>query len=167
MTEKAVAPLHEEHRALMAHVEALSAAADAVAALDADAVRTTVAQQVGFLRGHLLPHAEAEDRALYPLVEEVMEAPGATATMRRDHVEVRRLVDELTALGEQLERRTPTAADRRLLQRLLDGLHAVLRLHFAKEEEIYLPALAAGLSPARTAHVIEQMHRSASAQVAR
>ena len=48
-----------------------------------------------FSAHHLIPHAQAEDQALYPVVARVMGVPEATATMRRDHVEVGRLTEEL------------------------------------------------------------------------
>lgn len=155
-------PLRQEHRTLLPHIEALSAAADAVGELAPDDLRAVVDEQVRFLREHLVPHARAEDDVLYPEVEDVMRAPGATATMRRDHVEVVRLTDELADLRSSLEGRDPTAQERRSAQRLLDGLHAVVRLHFAKEEEVYLPVLEDELSPGRADWLFERMEKAAA-----
>jgi iron-sulfur cluster repair protein YtfE (RIC family) len=100
-----------------------------------------------FLRHHLIPHAEAEDRALYPVVGTVMGAPDATATMSRDHVEVGRLTDELASLRSELSGPTLGEAQAKALRRVLYGLYALVKLHFAKEEEVYLPLLDARLSP--------------------
>jgi len=47
-----------------------------------------------------LPHARAEDEVLYPVVEEILGATGATATMSRDHVEIaRRRPESATTLS--------------------------------------------------------------------
>jgi hypothetical protein len=63
---------------------------------------------------------------------------------------------------------TPCAASRdpdlqRELQRTLYGLYAIIRLHFAKEEEVYLPLLDAGLTPAEADDMFRAMHESVSA----
>ena len=39
-------------------------------------VREKLAHALGFLRHHLVPHALAEEDALYPAVEGAMQAPG-------------------------------------------------------------------------------------------
>jgi hypothetical protein len=61
-----------------------------------DAVRGTrqkgnamrVDDSYAFLHDELIPHARAEEAALYPVVQRVIGAPETTATMARDHVEV-------------------------------------------------------------------------------
>ena len=88
----------------------------------------------------LVPHARAEEETLYPTVELVMGSPGATAGMRRDHVEIARMADALRFLQLRLQH-NPTRETIEALRRLLYGLYAVVMLHFAKEEELYLPLL--------------------------
>jgi iron-sulfur cluster repair protein YtfE (RIC family) len=44
---------------------------------------------------------------------------------------------------------------------VLYGLSAVIRVHFAKEEEIYLPILDAGLTPEEAHRMFEAMERAA------
>lgn len=58
--------------------------------------------------------------------------------MNREHVEIRRLAGMLSRLVEELPEAGPSEADLRDLRRVLYGLHAVLRLHFAQEDESYL-----------------------------
>lgn len=51
--------------------------------------------------------------------------------------------------------------DQRLdVQRILYGLYAIIRLHFAKEEELYLPLLDAGLGVAEAAEMFRAMRES-------
>jgi iron-sulfur cluster repair protein YtfE (RIC family) len=155
------AALHDEHLGLLPHVEQLRTAAEAVDDLPPLRLAALLDEALRFLRDDLVPHATAEDDELYPVVEEVMEAPGATATMRRDHVEIARLVDELGALTARLHA-TPSVTDPHGLRRVLYGLYAVIRLHLAKEEELYLPLLDAGLSAQRAERVLGLMGRAAA-----
>jgi len=87
-------PLRSEHADLLPRLEALRKAAFAVEGPD-DELPGAVDDAIAFLRESLIPHAEAEDAVLFPNVEQVMNAPGATATMTRDHVEVVRLTADL------------------------------------------------------------------------
>ena len=140
-------PLRDEHRELLPQIERLRAAADAVGEAPPGVLREQVDEAYEFLVHHLIPHAEAEDRALYPVVGRVMGAPQATATMSRDHVEVGRLTAGLAMLRTRLRIGDLPEADRKALRRVLYGLYALVQLHFAKEEEIYLPLLDARLTP--------------------
>jgi len=151
-------PLRVEHRTVLPRVESLRAAAEAV---DGNGTEAAVDDALAFLRDHLIPHARAEDSALYPKVEQVMHAPGATLTMRRDHTEVVALTGELARLRGSLSS-PPSVDQRRALQRVLYGLYAVVRLHFAKEEEVDLPVLDAGLAPDEAAQMFEAMHAAAA-----
>ncbi|HEX9068964.1 MAG TPA: hemerythrin domain-containing protein [Ktedonobacterales bacterium] len=110
---------------------------------------------------HLLPHAQAEERALYPVVAKVIGAPEATATMRRDHVEIARLVEELGAQRERLTGPAISAGEVQTLRRILYGLYSMVKLHFTKEEEVYLPLLDARLTASEATAMFEAMERAA------
>lgn len=140
-------PLRDEHQELRPHIEQLRQAADRVGAAPVDEVRRAVDEAHAFLLHHLIPHAQAEDQALYPVVARLMGAPEATATMRRDHVEVGRLCQELGNLRSRLAYSDIDDDLARELRRVLYGLHALVNVHFAKEEEIYLPLLDTRLTP--------------------
>ncbi len=144
-------PLREEHQELLPHIEALRTAAQ----------RHEIEEAYTFLTGHLLPHAHAEDQALYPVVERLMGAPGATATMRRDHVEVSRLTAQLGALRQEATAGALSEAQAEEARRLLYGLYALVQVHFAKEEEIYLPLLDAHLSDAEARQMFAAMEAAA------
>lgn len=93
------------------------------------------------LVAHLLPHEKAEADEVYPLVARRLGGDGGTGTMGRTHIEIERLVDALGRLLDGLPLAGPTTGDRRELRRLLYGLHAILRLHFAQEEESFFSVL--------------------------
>jgi iron-sulfur cluster repair protein YtfE (RIC family) len=148
--------LRDEHKTLVPHIENIRAVADLVGDTSPPAVQQGVDDVYQFLTRRLIPHAEAEDRALYPTVQKVMGAPLATATMSRDHVEVGRLTKELRTIWSGLG--TPIdSSQEKDLRRLLYGLYALIKVHFAKEEEIYLPLLAEGLTEAQVHHVFRAM----------
>jgi hypothetical protein len=84
-------PLRDEHKALLPHIELLRTAADTIGVVPVTSLRQSVDEAYAFLTHHLLPHAQAEERALYPVVGRLMGTPEATTTMSRDHVEISRL----------------------------------------------------------------------------
>jgi iron-sulfur cluster repair protein YtfE (RIC family) len=153
-------PLHDEHQQLLPRVETLREAAEAADGGADTVLGAALDDALEFLWNHLVPHARAEDAVLYPAVERVMHAPGATATMTRDHAEVVALTEELQRLRNDLAGGF-TPARRRDARRLLYGLYAMIRLHFAKEEEIYLPLLDAGLTAAQAEEMFTAMHAAA------
>lgn len=150
-------PLRAEHRALFPHVLALDEAAADLAGWDRDAALGALDDIVGFLQGHLVVHARAEEAVLYPAVEEAMAAPGATATMRADHAELVARIERLAATVAEVHRRWPDAGLARDLEHQLVGLSAILQLHFRKEEEVLLPVLDAGLSADEAATLFTRM----------
>ena len=91
-----------------------------------------------FLAGELQPHEDAEERELYPVLDRVLGGDDPTGTMIRAHVEIRHLIRRLGRLVDEIGPEGPDAEDGRELRRVLYGLHAVLVLHFAQEDEGYL-----------------------------
>lgn len=133
----------EEHARLRPALDLLREAADALDRPSSVALaRLRRAHDV--LITEILPHEQAEERRLYPALSSLLGAPEATLTMSRAHAEISRLV---TRLGRHLE----LASSRGLLPEQLDdlraclyGLHAVLTLHFAQEEEAYFSLVTRG-----------------------
>jgi hemerythrin-like domain-containing protein len=154
-------PLHEEHVELMPHIEMLRSVADAIGTMPMDTLRQRVYDVYMFLEHHLLPHAHAEEWALYPTVGKLMGAPAATATMSRDHVEIGQLTEELASLKMQISEKNASESQEKDLRRVLYGLYAVIKLHFAKEEEVYLPLLDARLTQDEARDMFEAMETAA------
>lgn len=153
-----MAPLRAEHRELLPHVEELRVAAEAVGTAPPERVVALVGHCVSFLADHLIPHAQAEEAALYPVVERVMGAPRATATMSRDHQEVGRLAAELQELLARLAAGTADGRVAADLRRVLYGLYTLVKVHFAKEEEVYVPLLEERLDPDEAEAMFTAMH---------
>ncbi|HSK87736.1 MAG TPA: hemerythrin domain-containing protein, partial [Anaerolineales bacterium] len=129
-------PLRDEHKELIPHIERILEVANSLPEASLEQIREGVKDVYEFLAFHLIPHAQAEEAALYPVVQKVIGSPDATRTMSRDHVEVGRYVEELAELQQDLSPRNFKA-----LGRVLYGVYALVKVHFAKEEEVYLPIL--------------------------
>ena len=117
---------------MLAHVDQIRVAAGEVSDLAVEEREVVVGRVLDFLRDMLLPHAEWEEQVLYTAVGELLGDPQATATMSRDHVAIGRMIEALADTDSN---------DIGRLQELLYGLHALITVHFEKEEEIYLPLL--------------------------
>ncbi len=160
---KLTQPLRDEHAQLLPHLEHVLGLADEIVEGFNPALVNKIGKVHAFLADHLLGHAQAEERALYPVVARVMGAPDATATMSWDHVEIGRLIDELHALRAALAGDTIAAAQARALRRVLYGLYGIVKLHFLKEEEVYLPLLDQRLTPNEAQALIADLEKASHA----
>ena len=123
-------PLLQEHAQLLHHVEHIRVAALELPALSPEERRELLDRILDFLQHELAAHAESEERGLYPHVALLLGDPRSTATMAYDHVAIRTLTARLAEASIH---------DVPVLQELLYGLHALITVHFHKEEELYLP----------------------------
>jgi iron-sulfur cluster repair protein YtfE (RIC family) len=130
MDARPTEPFRREHAALLAHIEHIRLAAREMPRLSPEERRAVVARVLDFLDGTLLPHARAEEEVLYPEWARLVGSPEAAAPMVHDH---RAIVARAERLGS-----TP-ADDADGLQELLYGLHALICVHFDKEEQLQLP----------------------------
>jgi soluble P-type ATPase/iron-sulfur cluster repair protein YtfE (RIC family) len=138
---------HTEHGLLLPDVDRLRAVADHLDELPPPAAKRELVELRRFLVERLVPHEQTEDATVYPLVARAIGGEDPTAAMSRAHLEITHLVRLFGRLVDELppgELEPLTADDLRDLRRILYGLHAILRLHFAQEEEQYLPLLEDG-----------------------
>lgn len=126
-----------EHREFAPEVLRIRTVADRLGEMSAEETRAELEAVRLFLLVRLPEHEEEEEAIVYPVVAEAMGGEDPLSSMSRAHLEIahlgrifQQLVDELPADG-------PAPEDLMDLRRVLYGLHAVLRLHFAQEEEAY------------------------------
>ncbi len=136
--------LKAEHDAVLDVVEQVRAVADALSwpRCELAAVRHLCER----LELELVPHEQAEEKLLVPLVARALGGFTATAGISRTHVEIEHQVGRLRRLLDELDDERVTSEDVIEIRRLLYGLYGVLRLHNAQEEEgafSLLPAQAA------------------------
>ena len=131
--------------------------ADSIGSVATETLREGVGQACIFLIHQLIPHAQAEEQVLYPAVGRLLRAVEATETMSRDHLEVIRLTEDLEALRLHLYYTPISESNEQALRRVLYGLYAIIKLHLAKEEEIYLPIVEARLPAEEVNGLLEAM----------
>lgn len=127
-------PFRDEHRELVEHIEHLAEAARKMPRLTSEEREASRDEVLEFLHGTLLPHAAAEEQVLYPEWGRLVGFADAAVPMIHDHEAIVARVKRLEAVDVD---------DVDALQELLYGLHALISVHFAKEENIQLPAFDA------------------------
>lgn len=127
-----------EHLVLRPDLGRILAVADALGNVPPGEALARVRTVHRFLVEELQPHEEAEEHELYPVVARVLGGDDPTGTMIRAHAEIRHLIARLGRLLDEIGGDDLDAEDRRELRRVLYGLHAVLVLHFAQEDEGFL-----------------------------
>ncbi len=126
-----------EHASLRPDLARLLAVADALDASRPTESLALVREVQSFLVEEVGPHEQAEDETLYPVLARGLGGNDATATMSRAHVEIAHLIRRLGLVLDDIGPGGPDQDDVTELRRLLYGLHAILRLHFAQEDEGY------------------------------
>lgn len=127
-----------EHEQLLPEVKRIRYVADRLDEMPPEQALQELKELKQFLSGQLIPHEKAEDEVVYPLVARLIGGQDPTATMSRAHLEIDHLVKVFDRLLEELPSEGPGPDDIRDLRRILYGLHAILMLHFAQEDESYL-----------------------------
>jgi len=123
-------PFRREHEELLSHIEHIGQAAREVPRLGTAEREALVGRIVAFLRGTLVPHAQAEEQVLYPEWARLVGFEDAAVLMIHDH-------EAIVARIERLEGADSEDVD--VLQELLYGLYALIGVHFRKEEDLQLP----------------------------
>ncbi len=129
--------LRSEHQQLRPRIEELRRLADELDQLPPPDALARLRAADRFVEGALVPHELAEEAEAVPLVAGTAGADDPTGALRHTHREIVRLSRLLHTAVRALDTGGPTGEDLPELRRLLYGLHAVLRLHNAQEEEAY------------------------------
>ncbi|WP_221147014.1 heavy metal translocating P-type ATPase [Rhizobium sp. NLR8a] len=128
--------LEAEHKALADVVDDIGMTADRIARLPQEEAIDELQRLDRGLRDRLLPH-EKRDEQVYARLRQKNAKPDILAGMSRTHMEIQRQIHNLTVMRKAFDGKAPTEAQLHEVQRLLHGLEAITRLHFAQEEEIY------------------------------
>jgi heavy metal translocating P-type ATPase len=126
-----------EHREFAPELVRVRWVADRLGQLPPDEVRRELEAVRRFVVERLPQHEEEEEAAVYPVVARLMGGEDPMSSMARAHIEISHLARVFRQLLDDLPEEGPTPDDLVDLRRVLYGLHAILRLHFAQEEEAY------------------------------
>ncbi|MFN8628911.1 MAG: heavy metal translocating P-type ATPase [Chloroflexota bacterium] len=130
--------LRHEHRDLGPTIGGIRPLADGLGEMPPAQAMTELEAMRRFLVDDLVPHEREEDREVFPLVAAALGNDDVTAGLHRTHTEIFHLVRFIDRLVRELPETGPGPEDLTDLRRLLYGLDAILRLHMAQEEELYL-----------------------------
>jgi len=126
-----------EHREFAPELQRIRSVADRLEDLPPDQAERELEAVRVFIAERLPQHEEEEEAAVYPVVAGLMGGEDPMSSMSRAHVEIAHLGRMYQQLLDDLPPDGPTPDDVMDLRRVLYGLHAILRLHFAQEEEAY------------------------------
>lgn len=150
---------HQHHAELLPHVDELRLLADELAGLTGDLVRERLGERLAFIDEQLIPHMEMAERTLYPELDQLLGDPRAMAPMRREHQEMRRLLDEIRRMREQLPDGPISVRDELVLRRVLYRLFVMMRIHLF-EEERYLAIIDRNASDPEVRSLVDGMRHA-------
>ncbi|MEX1091873.1 MAG: heavy metal translocating P-type ATPase [Acidimicrobiia bacterium] len=129
--------LRIEHQRLIPQLDRLRRVADALDSQSPAGGLRSLRDVEQFLAEDILPHEASDETEIYPRMTEILPGDDPMATMSRAHREIFHLVDLFQRQVADLPAGGPEPTDITDLRRTLYGLHAILRLHFDQEEELY------------------------------
>ncbi len=132
------ARLSTEHRELAGPIARIRVLADRLGSMPPADAAEELQQLRVFLLETLVPHEEHEDREVFPLLARAVGNDDVTAALHRTHTEIFHLVRFTDRLVREIGPAGPGPEDLTDLRRVLYGLDAILRLHMAQEEELYV-----------------------------
>jgi heavy metal translocating P-type ATPase len=130
--------LRHEHRDLEPVLKGIRPLADRLGDMESPTALGELESIRAFLVDELVPHEREEDRDIFPLLAKAVGSDDVTAGLHRTHTEIFHLVRSIDRLVRELPEAGPGPEDLTDLRRLLYGLDAILRLHMAQEEELFL-----------------------------
>jgi len=128
----------EEHLTIRGDIDRLRDVADALDGLEPEAALAQVRDVHRMLVDEVQPHEDAEEQVLYPALGRFFGGSDPMATMSRAHVEITHQIRRLGQLLADIDPRGMDEVDVTEVRSLLYGLHAILKLHTAQEDENYL-----------------------------
>jgi hemerythrin-like domain-containing protein len=137
---------HEHHERLTRHVDQMPAVGDLIGAVPVAELAPRLGEVCTFLTDLLVPHMAAAESALYPELERMLQNRHSMTPMRREHAEIRTLIEDLQKRRADVDRGKLTVGDAVALRRVLFRLYAFLKVHLA-EEKLYLGIIDHGVSP--------------------
>jgi heavy metal translocating P-type ATPase len=132
-----VARLKSEHEHLAGPLDRLRTVADQLSELAPREAAGALAEVELLVRERLMQHEREDEAELYPVIERALGGSDPIPAMHRTHREVQRLGGLLGRMVADLPPQGPDQAAINDFRRVLYGLEAILRLHFAQEDELY------------------------------
>jgi hemerythrin-like domain-containing protein len=158
--------LREHHNHLMLEIQSFEQIVEKLPYLIPEELKRTVEEQVAFLKKEIIPHAASEEKYLYKEVDYLTcrHEVKTSATMEIDHEYIGAYIERLADLAAKINPKTVPE-----FQRVTWELGAILKLHFDKEERVYLPLLDSNYTEEevnqRIVEKMEQLEEEMNAKV--
>ena len=151
---------HEHHERIAAALDTLPELADMLDVRPRpDEFVTRYRALYHFVTETLEPHIEAVESSLYPELDRLMQNRHSMVQMRREHQDIKDLVERLGTFQDALEADALGPAGTIGLRRVLYRLYAMLKVHLAEEEE-YLRVLEHNLSGSEQAELVRDLEHA-------
>jgi hypothetical protein len=151
-----------EHRErLMRHVDALPGLADEVGHTPWTDISPRLADQHSFLTSTLVPHMEVVESGVHRELDRLLSCRLAMEPMEREHIEVRRLIDQIGAYAQMEKLGDGQAIE---LNRVLLKLYSILKVHL-REESMYIPILEHNLDREQVDALVASMEHAARVEL--
>jgi soluble P-type ATPase len=137
LTDAQLDALKKEHEELSPILEQVRSTADRLAIAPRDQIAAQLSDLNELLQSQLLPHERQDDVQVYPAMARLIGGDDPLAALSRMHREIHHLARLLMRMAKDLPPGGPDSRTLTEIQRILYGLDAILRLHFAQEDEIY------------------------------
>lgn len=129
--------LRADHQRLRPLLDRIDSVARMLDRPTGDGLRDALKGVDDLLRKDLLPHEREDEDALYPRLAGLLDGADPLAAMSRTHREIFHLSRLYMRALEELPPGPLPDFELGQLRHLLHGLGAILRLHFAQEEELF------------------------------
>jgi ATPase, P-type (transporting), HAD superfamily, subfamily IC len=137
MSAEQVAALRNEHHRLQPLLQRLTEVATLLPQASPEERRTLMKTLHDQLTQDILAHEQQDEQGLYPTMTLMLAGDDPLAAMSRSHQEIYLLVRKLGQLSILLQSTDGSPGTVQDIQQCLYGLEAILRLHFAQEEELF------------------------------
>ena len=121
----------------MPFIERIRLLADRLGTLSAESLTSELRAVDGFLQAHLLPHEASDETEIYPGLADIVGGADPMGTMSHTHREIAHLARLYHHLVADWLPQEAGEAELGELRRVLYALDAILRLHYAQEDELY------------------------------
>jgi hemerythrin-like domain-containing protein len=155
---------HDHHERISRHVDQMPAVGDLIGVVPVAELAPRIDEVCAFLTDQLVPHMTASETALYPELERMLQNRHSMTPMRREHTEIRALIDDLDRRRTKLDRGQLTVGDAVALRRVLFRLYAYLKVHLA-EEQLYLGIVEHGVSPEVGESLASALEQAGTAEI--
>jgi hypothetical protein len=151
-----------EHRErLMPHVDALPGLAEEVGHTPWPQLSPRLADEHAFLVSTLIPHMEVVESGVHQELDRLLSCRLAMEPIEREHVEVRKLIDQLGTYPPKARLGDGEAIE---LNRVLLKLFSILKVHL-REESMYIPILEHNLDREQVDALVASMEHAANVEL--